>query len=331
MDNSKLIRGANIVVRHWVRLKPWESLLIVTSNNYMREARALSRCAQKRALRVNLLIVEEVGKDIGIYFDENEEVFDDYSAIIAATEYSLVTTLAAKRAIGQGKKFLSLPLSTTDGVSLLEYDFLMMDTKKSRLMSKIIMKYIQNSATIRVDTAAGTELTFSKRGRNPGFFNGVVKDGKGFSSASFEVYVPIIEDATDGVLILDGSMGYLGRCQQNIRIVLEKGRIVAIEDNSCGKKLREFIKSYQDPGLFMASEFGIGLNSISQCRGHCYIEDESAYGTFHIGFGRNLALGGKLEANGHYDLVAMAPNIYVDNRQIMKEGVIIIPEPVFYA
>ncbi|MGI6602010.1 MAG: peptidase, partial [Saccharofermentanales bacterium] len=60
-----------------------------------------------------------------------------------------------------------------------------------------------------------------------------------------------------------------------------------------------------------------------------YIEDESAYGTFHVGFGRNLALGGTLEANGHYDLVSHRPSIYVDNRQIMDDGIIIIPEPVF--
>jgi len=330
MDDSKLTRGANIVVRHWVRLKPWESLLIVTSNNYMREALALSHSAQKRSLKVNLMIVEDVGKNVGIYFDKNEDAFDGYSAIIAATEYSLVTTLAAKKAIGRGKKFLSLPLSTSNNMSLLEFDFLYMDTKKSRLMSEIIMKYIEHSTTIHVETPAGTDLTFSKKGRKPGFFNGVVKDGKGFSSASFEVYVPIVEDATEGIMVVDGSLGYLGKCDQNVRLTIEGGRITDIESNPCGDRLRAFIESYDDPGLFVASEFGIGLNSLAKCRGCSYIEDESAYGTFHVGFGRNLALGGELEANGHYDLVSHRPSIYVDNRQIMDDGIIIIPESVFH-
>lgn len=326
---EKLSRGAQIVVRDWVRLKPWQSLLIVTSNNYMREAMAIKNAALKRTLRVDMLIVDDVGKDVGIYFDENEVAFDGYSAIIAATEYSLVTTLAAKRVIGQGKKFLSLPLSTSDGISMLEYDFLTMDTKKSKLMANIIMDYLIECSTIRVETKAGTNLTMSKKGRKPGFYNGVCRDGKGFSSASIELYVPIIEDSAEGTMIVDCSLGYLGKCNEPIKLILREGKITEIQNNPCGEKLREYIESYEDDGLYMASEFGIGLNTIAKCRGRCYIEDESAYGTFHMGFGRNLALGGQLEANGHYDLVATAPDIFVDNRQIMSDGVIIIPEPVF--
>ena len=41
---------------------------------------------------------------MGIFFDDNEAVFDPYTAIIAATEYSLVTTKAAKRAIQKHEK-----------------------------------------------------------------------------------------------------------------------------------------------------------------------------------------------------------------------------------
>ena len=64
--------------------------------------------------------------------------------------------------------------------------------------------------------------------------------------------------------------------------------------------------------------------------GDCYIEDESAYGTFHIGLGRNLALGGVHNAKGHFDLVCLAPDIYAVNRMLMQEGKIILPEPNVY-
>lgn len=50
--------------------------------------------------------------------------------------------------------------------------------------------------------------------------------------------------------------------------------------------------------MVVAAEFGIGLNTHSRCAGNCYIEDESTYGTFHIGFGRNIALGGVQDASG---------------------------------
>lgn len=328
--NRNMERGAEIIIKDWVRVKPWDRLLIVTTKNHLPEARLLKKTAFTRCKTVNTLVVEDKGRHVGMFFDENEEVFDPYTAIIAATEYSLVTTKAAKRAIKKHKKFLSLPLSTNDGRSMLGYDFLTMDTKKSRLMAKIIMKYLQHSDHVRITTAAGTSLKIGKVKRDPGFFNGVLKDGKGYSSASIEVYVPIEETKTEGVMVLDGSLGYIGRAEEPTRIVFREGRIVDIEETPTGIRLKQYMEEYKDSRIYIAGELGIGLNSSSRCDGNCYIEDESAYGTFHIGLGRNLALGGHQNANGHFDLVCHDPDIYTDNRQIMQQGKIIVPEPVPY-
>lgn len=323
-------RGARIIIHDWVRVKPWDRLLIVTTREYLPEARSLRKQAFGRVRSVDSLVVENKGKHVGIFFDMNETVFDPYTAIIAATEYSLVTTKAAKRAIQKKKKFLSLPLSTNDGRSMLAYDFLMMDTKKSRLMAKIVMKYLYHSSKIHITTPAGTDLYVGKSGRKPGFFNGVLKDGKGYSSASIEVYVPIEETKTEGVMVLDGSLGYIGRAKEPTKVFFENGRITEIEETDTGKRLKAYIKEYRDSRILVAGELGIGLNSLSRCSGNCYIEDESAYGTFHIGLGRNLALGGVQNAKGHFDLVSLEPDIYTDNRQIMQLGKIIVPEPVPY-
>ena len=67
------------------------------------------------------------------------------------------------------------------------------------------------------------------------------------------------------------------------------------------------MEEYFDPRIYIAGELGIGLNSCSNCLGNCYIEDESAYGTFHVGLGRNIALGGVQNAKGHFDLVCRNP------------------------
>lgn len=323
-------RGARIVVREWVRVRPWDRLLIVTDRKHMEEAQQLRRQALGRARSANILIVENKGRYAGVFFDENEDIFAPYTAVIAATEYSLVTTKAAKKAIEKRKKFLSLPLSTNNGKSMLEFDFLTMDTKKSRLMAKVIMKYLKHSTKIRITTKAGTDLEIGKKGRNPGFFNGVLRDGRGYSSASIEVYIPIQETQTEGVMILDGSLGYIGRAEEPTRIVFREGRICEIEDTPTGIRLKKYMESYHDRRIYVAGELGIGLNSCAACLGNCYIEDESAYGTFHIGVGRNIALGGVQNARGHFDLVCMDPDIYTDNRKIMEEGKIIIPEPNVY-
>ena len=106
-----------------------------------------------------------------------------------------------------------------------------------------------------------------------------------------------------------------------------KGRLQETKD---GLRLRKYLESYNDPDMYVAGELGIGLNSLSCCTGNCYIEDESAYGTFHIGFGRNIALGGVHEASGHFDLIARKPDLYADNRKLISTGRIIVPQPQVY-
>lgn len=328
IDNIE--RGAQIVIKEWMRIRFWDKLLIVTNEKYLLEASLLKKYALKRNASVDLMIMEKAGRKVGVLFDENETLFDGYTAIIGATDYSIVTTKATKRAIKRRSRFLSLPLSVNNNKSMLSYDFMTMDTKKSKLMAGVIMKYICNSSMIHITSNNGTNLKVYKRGRMPGFFNGVAKDGNGFSSASFEIYVPIEETETEGVMVVDGSLGYIGRPEEPVKIKFSKGKIVEIEQNFSGNKLNKYIDDYNDHNMYVASELGIGLNSYSKCEGNCYIEDESAYGTFHIGLGRNVALGGTHEANGHFDLVSLKPDIYADNRKIMHKGRIIIPEPQVY-
>ena len=99
-----------------------------------------------------------------------------------------------------------------------------MSLPKSRIMASIIMACYQNASHIHVTTELGTNLDFNIEGRVPGFFNGCCHDGKGLSSASVEVYVAPVESDTNGTLILDGSMGYIGIVDSPVRVELRGGR-----------------------------------------------------------------------------------------------------------
>lgn len=325
MDNymERLERGAEIIIEDWIGIQAGENLLIVTSDDYMTEASKMEKYALKKDANVDIMKVEESGIHVGVYFDENEKVFDDYDIIIGATDYSLITTKATKRATGRGGKFLSLPLSVSGEESMLSYDFIRMDTEESRSMANQIIGYIEDADVIRVTTDMGTDIKFYKENRKPGFFNGVADDSGGYTSSSFEIFVPIEETKTEGTMVVDGSMGYIGVPKEHIKLEFDKGKIVDIEDNESGKVLKDYIESYNDKNMYIASEFGIGLNTYSKPRGLSYIEDESAYGTFHVGFGRNIALGGDQEASGHFDLVSMKPDIYAGDVKIMENGEII--------
>ena len=129
----------------------------------------------------------------------------------------------------------------------------------------------------------------------------------------------------NGTLYLDGSFGYIGKVEKPVKIIFKDGKLISAESEDGGaKKLLDYIESFNDKTMYKPGEFGIGLNKISKTRGICYIEDESAYSTFHIGMGRNIALGGVQHAAGHFDIVTHNPNIYVDDMLIMKNGEIFI-------
>ena len=101
-------------------------------------------------------------------------------------------------------------------------------------------------------------MMFYKVGRDPGFFNGVLKDGKGYSSSSIEVYVPIEETKTEGVMVLDGSLGYIGRAEEPTRILFKGGRITEIEETPTGIRLKKYMEDYQDPRILRGkSESGL--------------------------------------------------------------------------
>jgi len=325
---KNLQRGVKIIIENWMNIRQGENVLIITDLQHRDEMKEVQKHAQSLGASVILRIVPgEYAQNLPAYFEDLAEQMLEQDVIIGATHYSLITTEVVKRAVKHGTRFLSLPMSTNDGRSLLEYDFLTMDPDRARFVARLLLRYINESTHLRVTTEAGTDITFRKEGRTGSYFNGMPKENKGFTSSSFEVYVAIEEDQSFGHCVIDGSLGYLGKVDKPFGIKIKAGKLIEIEQTDSGEMLDEYMKSFKDERVYQTGEFGIGLNTFSKCEGRSYIEDESAHGTFHIGFGRNIALGGEFEASGHFDLVMKEPTIYADNRKIMQKGVIIIPEP----
>lgn len=321
--NHKLSRGASIIVERWLQIREGESLFIVTDDNHLEEMKVVKHFAEKKGATVELMSFPKEMKWVSRYFDENEFCFDAYQVILGATTHSLVTTKAVKRAIEWGVRFMSLPLAMNSERSMLELEFLNMNPEKSKAMAYQLLERLADAEVVHVTTDKGTDMEFQKKNRKAQYFTGATRDGNGYSSSSFEIFIPIEENSAHGTAIVDASFGYLGIMDETVKLEFNQGKIVDIESNTAGRKLREFIDQYEDERMLIACELGIGLNELAKCNGECYIEDESAYGTFHIGFGRNIAFGGKQEANGHFDLVFDKPDIYADGVLIMEQGEII--------
>lgn len=317
-----IAQGARIVVERWLQAKRDDVLHFIVDENGQREAEALSCAAEACGAVPKVSVLDSGSVQSGDRVEEMRKIMSYANAIVGATSDSFITTNAVTYALRHGARFLSLPLSTNDGSSLLEQDFVRMNPLRAALLAQPLLYALRRAETVRVTTALGTDLTLSVRGRKPGLFNGVAARAGVCASASFEVYVPPVETQTNGTIVLDGSMGYIGLVEKPVALTFEHGYLTHIEDTPDGRRLRAYIERFNDPEMYCAAEFGIGLNQLSRCRGRSYIEDESTYGTFHIGFGRNLALGGQHDAAGHFDIVPLRPTITDGETTIMREGTV---------
>lgn len=158
-------KGAKAIVREWIEMEKGESLLIVTDNTNMEEANLIKEEALKVGAKVDLEVMKSADKDGGVVYDENPDAFDGYDAIIGASDYSIITVAATKKAIDRKARFLSLPLSTNNGVSMLAYNFMNMDPNVAELMANVIMEDLEKTETIEIKTELGTDLIFKKKDR----------------------------------------------------------------------------------------------------------------------------------------------------------------------
>lgn len=319
-NDEKALAGARCIIQNWIEAKENEVLHFITDENHIREADIFELAAFECGVVPKITILSSDGVQSGEVIEKMKNTMYYSDVIIGATHYSFITTEAVDYALKKGSRFLSFPMHTNDNSSIFEREFIRMRPKTAKKMGRPVADKITKSERVVVTTKKGTNVAFCVKDRKAGIFAGSCTGRGRVASSSFEVYVPIVETMTNGVVIADGSLGYLGAIKSPIELVFEAGYLVEINGKEDATRLKRYMESFNDKEIYCAAELGIGLNTKSKCEGVCYIEDESTYGTFHIGFGRNIALGGNHEAKGHFDIVTHKPDIIADDIILMNEG-----------
>ena len=319
-NDEKALAGARCIIQNWIEAKENEVLHFITDENHIREADIFELAAFECGVVPKITILSSDGVQSGEVIEKMKNTMYYSDVIIGATHYSFITTEAVDYALKKGSRFLSFPMHTNDNSSIFEREFIRMRPKTAKKMGRPVADKITKSERVVVTTKKGTNVAFCVKDRKAGIFAGSCTGRGRVASSSFEVYVPMVETMTNGVVIADGSLGYLGAIKSPVELVFEAGYLVEINGKEDATRLKRYMESFNDKEIYCAAELGIGLNTKSKCEGVCYIEDESTYGTFHIGFGRNIALGGNHEAKGHFDIVTHKPDITADDIILMNEG-----------
>ncbi|MCX7880564.1 MAG: aminopeptidase [Ignavibacteria bacterium] len=246
-------------------------------------------------------------------------LMQDVDVVVAPTSKSLTHTNARREASKLGVRIATMPSITKDTMIRC----LSADPEKILATTEKVAKALEGVSNIRVVTKLGTDITMPVKGRQIIKSTGILRNiGEYGNLPSGEVYLAPWEKKSNGVVVFDGSIAGIGMLSKPVKVTVEDGYGVDFEGDEEAKELYNTLNKVGHEA-YAIGEFGIGTNYKAQITGNI-LEDEKVLGTIHIAFGNNLSMGGKIKAKVHIDGIVLAPDVYFDDKLIMKEGKLLV-------
>lgn len=164
--------------------------------------------------------------------------------------------------------------------------------------------------------AEGTELKLRIGGRSA-----VISDGR-HNMPSGEVYTSAVEDSAQGVISFSFPAIAYGREVEGIRLVFEKGEVIALE----AKKGEEFLAAMveMDAGPKRIGEVGFGTNPGITRFTKQILLDEKIAGTIHLALGMGYPQTLSQNKSGlHWDMICdlrQEGEIILDGKVVQRDG-----------
>lgn len=316
MSLKNLKKGARIVLEDCLKLKKGEDFLIVTDFENQKVADVFARHAQKIGGEV---AAASFFKHSSHGEDPPEPIISamcSADVVVLAAIYSLTNSNARRKAVKSGTRVISIPGCSEElfNSKAIEVDFI----KQKELIDKIGLLMTEGNK-ISVSTDLGTDITVELCGRESVNQSAVAhKKGSWSPFPNIEVAVGPDVKTLKGNFIVDGVIIPGGYVDKPVDIKIESGRIVDIKGGRSAQKFRELLASFGDENIYNIVEIGIGCNPKSEFGKGSMGEDESKFGTLHLGIGEGHSFGVKNSAPAHIDLVIRNPLIKIDDKLIFK-------------
>ena len=145
-------------------------------------------------------------------------------------------------------------------------------------------------------------------------------DGPGFSAVpNIEANCAPAQGTAEGVFVCDGSIPYygVGPIREPVTFRISKGFVTDMEGGDQADFLAELLARQDDPWVYNLAQFAFGLNlACTELTGEM-LNNEGVNGTVHIGMGTSANLGGNVSAKTHFDAVARAPTVWIDQAVVL--------------
>jgi len=316
---NELDSASLIAVRDCMGTKPNEKVLIVTDEPLRNIGYSLWRAAKE--LGAEVILIEMLPRKTNGEEPPAEvaELMKMADVVLCPTSKSLTHTDARRNASAAGARIATLP-----GVDE-EIMIRCMNADYNKIADRTfkICAMMEKTETIHVTTSLGTNITMPIKGRKAHASSGLFREkGLWGNLPTGESYLAPLEGLSNGVVIVDGSMASVGMVNTPIKIIVKDGYATEITGGDEAKRLRELLEPH-GKDAYTVAEFGIGTNDKATLTGKI-LEDEKVMGTIHIAFGDNKSMGGSVRVASHLDGLIKNPNVWFDDKLIMKDGKFVV-------
>lgn len=318
--DKKLLNASKVAIMDCMGLQKGESILIVCDAATRNIAYHLFEISLKYSTKKPLLVEIPIAKVNGEEPPtEVAELMKKFDVVLCPTSKSLTHTKARIEASKLGVRIATLPGITEDiMIRGMNADYNKIAKETIRICS-----ILEQHRNVRIYTNSGTDLTFSIEGRKAYASKGLFHyKGESGNLPTGEAYLAPVEGTANGVAVIDGSFASIGILNKPITLEIKNGYVTKISGDVEATQLKKILKPFGKPALNIA-EFGIGTNYKAQLSGKI-LEDEKIKGTIHLALGNNLSMGGSVDVGIHVDGVILKPDVYFDDKLVMKKGKLLI-------
>jgi len=350
---SKLKRAAEIAVNDVLGVREGEEVLVLTNfeGDVFPIARAMFE-ASKEAQGKPTMVIQPIKSQ----YDYAERLV--LEAIRAAPD--VIITLSAHK-VGKDPYGLNVGYVGRDGQKRSHvYDLVLkgdkrcrsfwssgatvdmfercvaVDYEAMRSLAARLKAVLDDGKEVRVTSPAGTDVRFSIEGRKGQVDDGDFKrPGSGGNLPCGEAYISPKNQSAEGVIVFDGTLDLVPEAiipKTPVKVVYKGGFITEVLGGEEADMLlkviqkgesmaRELGKKEEERNARALGELGIGINYSAKMTCNM-LEDEKVGRTVHFAIGMNL----DNDANAliHQDCLVLNPSVWIDGKQIMKDGDIVL-------
>ena len=231
---------AQIILKDCMKLKKSESCLIITDSKLKSIGLQLFKNSLKITKKSKIIFIP-IPKSHGS--EPPKKLADEmlnYDVILLPTTKSLSHTKARESASKNGARIASMPGITIDMMErALNVDFYKIRELNNKMISKL-----KNKNKIKITTKKGTDIGFNIKGRK-----WITDDGIYIKKSAFgnlpagEIFIAPLEGKTNGTIIVDASVGGIGKVDKNIKIIVKDGFIENISGGKIAGAFEKLLKS----------------------------------------------------------------------------------------